>query len=449
VNHFPHPMSEPIQVNPVGPWRVRVRVPGDKSISHRAAIFAGLARGTTRISGFLASDDCLCTLAAMEAMGARVDRSESADPERPDVLRVTGVAGEPQPPGEVIDCGNSGTAMRLLAGVLAARPFTTTLTGDASLSGRPMGRIINPLEQMGARLTGTGERRTAPLRIEGGSLSPIRYEMPVASAQVKSAVLLAGMGMPGRTTVVQPETTRDHTERLSAHFGIEMEVRGNEISIEGPQTPVARDLVVPGDISSAAFWCVAAAACPGAELVLEGVGLNPTRTGVLDVLRRMGAMIETHVEGGVDGEPFGTVTIRGGALHGTLIAGAEIPNVIDEIPVLAVAGALAGGETVIRDAAELRVKESDRIREVVTRLRAMGAEVTETDDGMIIRGGASLRGATVDSHGDHRIAMAFAIAGLFAAGGTEIRDTACIATSYPGFDAQLAAIAKAASGSSE
>lgn len=440
-------MSDTILVSKSAPWRARIRVPGDKSISHRAAIFAGLAEGVTRIAGFLASDDCLCTLAAMEAMGARVDRSESADPARPDILRVTGVAGNPQPPGEVIDCGNSGTAMRLLAGVLAARPFATTLTGDASLSGRPMGRIITPLERMGARLTGTGEKRTAPLRVEGGGLTPITYEMPVASAQVKSAVLLAGMGTAGETTVIQPETTRDHTERLAVHFGIEMSVRGNTISVTGPQTPKARDLVVPGDISSAAFWCVAAAACPGAELTLEGVGLNPTRTGVLDVLRRMGASIDIRPEGGADGEPFGTVTVCGGTLHGTLIGGPEIPNVIDEIPVLAVAGALAGGETIIRDAAELRVKESDRISEVVVRLRAMGADVAETPDGMIIRGGAALRGASVDSHGDHRIAMAFAVAGLFAEGATEICDTACIATSYPGFQSTLAAISAAASAS--
>lgn len=425
------------QVQASGPLRGTVRVPGDKSISHRAAILGGLARGSTRVTGFLASDDCLCTLAAMRAMGARVEIPAGEDPARPTDLAITGTSGTLAEPSGEIDCGNSGTAMRLLAGVLAAQSFSSRMTGDASLGSRPMGRIIRPLGEMGARLSGQGEKQTAPLFITGGQLSPIRYEMPVASAQVKSAILLAGLFTQGTTTVVQPETTRDHTERLFHHFGLHLDIAGNTISITGPQTPVARDLHVPGDISSAAFWCVAAATIPGSDLVIEGVGLNPTRTGILDVLGRMGASVERQITGGGDGEPYGKLRIRGGRLQGTSIAGKEIPNVIDEIPVLAVAGALACGVTEIRDAAELRVKESDRIREVVHRLRAMGATVEEFHDGLRIEGPSKLRSARIESHGDHRIAMAFAIAGLSAEGVTEIMDTACIATSYPGFESTL------------
>ncbi|MFM7181796.1 MAG: 3-phosphoshikimate 1-carboxyvinyltransferase [Verrucomicrobiales bacterium] len=425
------------QVQATGPWRGTLRVPGDKSISHRAAILGGLARGSTKVTGFLPSDDCLCTLAAMRAMGAKVEFPAGEDPERPTRLVITGTGGQLAAPATDIDCGNSGTAMRLLAGVLAAQSFSSRMTGDASLSSRPMGRIIRPLGEMGARLAGQGEKQTAPLAITGGKLSPIRYEMPVASAQVKSAILLAGLFTDGTTTVVQPETTRDHTERLFRHFGLHLAIKGNCIEVTGPQTPVARDLHVPGDISSAAFWCVAAATIPGSDLTIGGVGLNPTRTGILDVLERMGASVEREVTGGEDGEPYGNLRIRGGKLRGTTIAGKEIPNVIDEIPVLAVAASLADGATEIRDAAELRVKESDRISEVVRRLQSMGAKVEEYPDGLRVEGPNKLHAARIESHGDHRIAMAFAIAGLSATGVTDIVDTACIATSYPGFESTL------------
>lgn len=425
------------QVQATGPLRGTLRVPGDKSISHRAAILGGLARGRTRITGFLPSDDCLCTLAAMRAMGASVEIPGDEDAARPRSLAITGTGGGLAAPAGEIDCGNSGTAMRLLAGVLAAQSFSSRMTGDASLSSRPMGRIIQPLGRMGARLAGQGEKQTAPLEITGGKLSPICYEMPVASAQVKSAILLAGLFTGGTTTVVQPETTRDHTERLFRHFGLHLDIEGHAIRVTGPQTPVARDLHVPGDISSAAFWCVAAASIPGSDLTIEGVGLNPTRTGILDVLVRMGADVRREITGGEDGEPYGNLRVLGGSLRGTTIAGKEIPNVIDEIPVLAVAAALADGVTEIRDAAELRVKESDRIREVVSRLRAMGASVEEYPDGLRVEGPRALHAARIESHGDHRIAMAFAIAGLSASGVTEIVDTACIATSYPGFESTL------------
>lgn len=434
----PNSMSiSSFQVQASGPLRGTIRVPGDKSISHRAAILGGLSRGQTRVSGFLPSDDCLCTLAAMQAMGAGIQIPAGEDPDRPTTLVITGTGGRLAPPSSDIDCGNSGTAMRLLAGVLAAQSFSSRMIGDASLSSRPMGRIIRPLGEMGAKLVGQGEKQTAPLTITGGKLSPIRYVMPVASAQVKSAVLLAGLFTEGTTTVVQPETTRDHTERLFRHFGLRLDIDGNTLRVTGPQIPEARDLHVPGDISSAAFWCVAAATIPGSDLTIQGVGLNPTRTGILDVLARMGASIEREITGGEDGEPYGTLRIRGGNLRGTTIAGEEIPNVIDEIPVLAVAAALAQGVTEIRDAAELRVKESDRIREVVLRLRAMGAQVEEYPDGLRVEGPMKLQAARIESHGDHRIAMAFAIAGLSATGVTDIVDTGCIATSYPGFESTL------------
>jgi 3-phosphoshikimate 1-carboxyvinyltransferase len=331
--------------------------------------------------------------------------------------------------------------MRLLAGLLAAQPFPSELTGDASLSSRPMRRITEPLAAMGAAIETLGEKPgCAPLRIHGAPLRAIRYELPVASAQVKSAILLAGLCADGETTVVQPAPTRDHTERMMASFGITTRCDGLAVSIHGGQTPAACDFTVPGDISSAAFWLVAAAALPGSTLRLRDVGLNPTRTAILAVLSRMGAHIHESLHS-ADGEPIGHVEISGAGLNGTTLQPAEIPNLIDEIPVVAVAAALARGTTVIRNARELRVKETDRIQTVVENLRRMGADIEEHDDGMTIHGGKPLAGAVIDSFGDHRIAMAFAIAGLFAQGQTIVRDTACVNTSYPGFGHHLRAIA--------
>ena len=414
-------------------------VPGDKSVSHRAAIFAGISSGTCRITNFLPSEDCLNTLAAMESLGVEVER---IDGETPTELIVRGMGMKLRAPDDDIDCGNSGTGMRLLAGMLAAQPFRSRLIGDESLSGRPMKRIIDPLEKMGARIKTEGEREgCAPLVVDGCQLSPIKYEMPVASAQVKSAILLAGLFTEGKTTVVQPAETRDHTERMMAQFRVRTIRNGNAISVYGGQTPEACDVPVPGDISSAAFWIVAAAAGEGSRLLLKDVGLNPTRTAILGVLLRMGARIKDVVRDGEEGEPVGNIEVRGGTLLGTELKKSEIPNLIDEIPVIAVAGALAQGKTVIRNAAELRVKETDRIATVVQNLRAMGGEVEELDDGMIISGGHKLKGAELDSYGDHRIAMAFAVAGLFAQGETVIKNTDCIATSYPGFENHLRAIA--------
>ncbi|QQL46234.1 3-phosphoshikimate 1-carboxyvinyltransferase [Sulfuriroseicoccus oceanibius] len=428
-----------LTIHQADPVQGEISVPGDKSISHRSAIFAGLANGTSHIEGFLASDDCLCTARAMEGIGATVTPAEGEDPQRPTKLTITGVGMNLQAPQSEIDCGNSGTAMRLLAGVLAAQPFESTLVGDASLSGRPMGRIITPIQLMGAEAEGVGERQTAPLTIRGNEVHSVHYTLPMASAQVKSCVLLAGMFCEGRTSIHQPAETRDHTERMFVHFGVPVETDGKGlVAIEGPVKLDARDITVPGDISSAAFWLVAAATRPGAKLIVRGVGLNPTRTGILDVLKRMGADIKITVTSGPDdGEPMGDIEVTGKKLQGVVMEGDEIANIIDEIPVLAVAGALSNGVTEIRDAAELRVKETDRISAVVKNLKAMGADVTERDSGMVIRGGALLHGAELECFHDHRIAMAFAVAGMTAKGETVIKDVACIDTSYPGFDSVL------------
>lgn len=415
-----------------------MQVPGDKSISHRAAILAGISNGVCRVTNYLPSEDCLNTLGAMQALGVECEFIE-ANAYGPVEILIHGTKRALKIPSGPIDCGNSGTGMRLLAGLLVGLPFSTVLEGDASLSSRPMGRIIKPLSEMGASITGKGAREgCAPLYVQGQPLHPIRYEMPVASAQVKSAILLAGLFANGKTTVIQPAETRDHTERMMAQFRVRTLKDENAISIYGDQQPEAVDVAVPGDISSAAFWIVAAAAMPGARLLIKDVGLNPTRSAILGVLLRMGARIKDVVRTGSDeGEPAGNIEVRGDILRGTTLSREEIPNLIDEIPVLAVAGALAQGKTVIRNAAELRVKETDRITTVVENLRAMGGEVEEFEDGMEITGGRPLKGATLDCFGDHRIAMAFAVAGMFASGETVIKNARCVATSYPGFDEDL------------
>ncbi|HEX8311515.1 MAG TPA: 3-phosphoshikimate 1-carboxyvinyltransferase [Chthoniobacteraceae bacterium] len=415
--------------------QTELEVPGDKSISHRAVILAALSNGPCVIKGFLASEDCLCTMAAMRALGVEIDTPDET------TLVVHGKRRAFTAPTRDIDCGNSGTTMRLLAGLLAGQPFRSRLIGDASLSKRPMRRVIEPLTEMGAKVTAEGRDGRPPLVIEGGELKPIHYFSPVASAQVKSAVLLAGLFAPGKTSVTEPTQSRDHTERMLEYFLVRPQKQDLTVSLFGGQTPESRDFQVPGDISSAAFWLVAAAAQPRSHLLVRNVGLNETRTGVLAVLLRMGAHVREIIEN-EDAEPLGSVEIQGARLKGTIIAGKEIPNVIDELPILAVAGALAYGKTIIADAAELRVKETDRLAAIATNLRAMGAQVAETEDGMEILGGAPLHGARLQSFGDHRIAMAFAIAGLFAEGETIIEGTECVNTSYPGFYKQLEKILK-------
>ncbi len=422
-----------LRVKKVKDFAAELTVPGDKSISHRALMFSALSNGPCEITGFLASEDCLATMHALTAMGVEIEQLGAGGTH----IRVHGCRGQFKAPGKPIDCGNSGTTMRLLAGILASQPFETTLVGDESLMKRPMNRIALPLEKMGARIKGHGDRCTAPLKITGRpKLTPIQYDSPVASAQIKSAIMLAALSAEGKSTVTEPHPSRDHTERMLNYLLVKNIREGNTVSIWGGQTPESRDIQVPGDISSAAFWIVAAAARKGARLLINNVGLNPTRIGILSVMIRMGAKITERVdESGC--EPMGSIEVIGDGLVATEIGGAEIPTLIDEIPVLAVAAALAKGKTVIRDAQELRVKESDRISAVAENLRRMGVTVDEFADGMEITGGATLKGAEINSLGDHRIAMAFAIAGLFAEGETVIKGVECIETSYPGFIREL------------
>ncbi len=409
-----------------------ITVPGDKSISHRAAIIAALSNGVCTLRGFLPSDDCMHTVNALRALGIRIEQPES------DLLIVHGKKRVITPPAEEIDCGNSATTMRLLAGLLAGQTFESRLVGDASLSRRPMARVIEPLRKMGADIVAEGPDQTPPLRIRGGSLRGIHYRLPIASAQVKSALLLAGLFAKGKTTVDEPSTSRNHTELMFNYFLVRTAKGDNGgISVFGDQVPESRDFTIPGDISSAAFWLVAAAAQPGGHLLVRHIGLNDTRTGLLGVLVRMGAQVREAVEDVDQIEPRGIVEVTGAPLKGTVIQGKEIPRLIDELPVVAVAGALANGTTIIRHAQELRVKETDRIAAIAHNLRGMGAQVIELNDGLEIHGPAPLRGARLASFGDHRIAMAFAVAGLFADGETIIQDADCVRGSYPGFEKAL------------
>src|SRR5256714_3529284 len=408
-----------------------ITVPGDKSISHRAVIIAALSNGICKLQGFLPSEDCMRTVNALRALGIRIEQPE------PDTLIVHGKRRVLTPPKEEIDCGNSATTMRLLAGLLAGQTFESRLVGDASLSRRPMGRVIEPLRKMGANIAAEGPEQTPPLRIHGGSLRGIHYKSPVASAQVKSAILLAGFFAKGKTTVDEPAHTRNHTELMFNYFLVRTATNEHSVSVFGDQTPESRDFSIPGDISSAAFWLVAASAQPSGHLLVRHIGLNVTRTALLGVLVRMGAQVREAIEEVDQLEPRGIVEVTGVPLKGTVIQGREVPQLIDELPILAVAGALANGKTIIRHAQELRVKESDRIAAIAHNLRTMGAQVTEMTDGLEILGPAPLHGARVPSFGDHRIAMAFAIAGLFADGETIVQEAECIRESYPGFETVL------------
>ena len=407
-------------------------VPGDKSISHRAVIIAALSNGICTLRGFLPSDDCMHTVNALRALGIQIEQPE------PDALIVHGKKRVLTPPSGEIDCVGSGTTMRLLAGLLAGQTFETRLVGNASLARRPMDRVIEPLRKMGADIVAEGPEQTPPLRIRGGSLRGIRYRSPIASAQVKSAILLAGLFAKGKTTVEEPMASRNHTELMFNYFLVRTaKGEGDTVSVFGDQVPESRDFNIPGDISSAAFWLVAAAAQSGGHLLVRNIGLNDTRTAPLGVLVRMGAQVREAVEDVDQLEPRGVVEVTGVPLKGTVIHGKEIPQLIDELPVLAVAGALASGTTIIRHAQELRVKETDRIAAIAHNLRAMGVQVIELNDGLEIHGPAPLRGARLSSFGDHRVAMAFAVAGLFADGETSIQDAECISESYPGFEKAL------------
>lgn len=423
------------------PRRLRgiVHVPGDKSISHRAVILNAVAGGQARITNFLPGADCLSTIACVRALGVVVEH-EGAEVQ----VHGAGLHGLREPT-DVLDCGNSGTTLRLLTGLLAGAPLFAVLTGDASLRSRPQRRIVVPLRALGAWLDGRDDGDRAPLAVRGARLQGGQYALPVASAQVKSALLLAALAGEGPLTLTGQIASRDHTERMLRAMGVDLQINPEQIVLQPPTDPLLPyplSLRVPGDPSSAAFWWVAAAIHPDAELTTVGVCLNPTRTGALDVLRAMGAAVEITDERLEGSEPVGNVTVRSSALHGVTIGGDLIPRLIDEIPVLAVAAACATGDTLIRDAQELRAKETDRIATVAAGLAALGVGVEPTADGMAIvgRGGPALKGAELYSHGDHRLAMAWAIAALVASGTTRIHDPQAVAVSYPGFWETLAEV---------
>ena len=401
-------------------------VPGDKSISHRAVMFGALAKGITRITHFLEGADCLSTISCFRKMGIEILRDQS------DVL-VTGKGLHGlQAPREILDVGNSGTTTRLISGILAGQNFSCELTGDASIQTRPMKRIMTPLGMMGADITSLKGNGCAPLRIQGKNLKAIHYSSPVASAQVKSCVLLAGMYADGITSVTEPVLSRNHTELMLNYFGAGVTSEGTTASIHPEPVLEAREVQVPGDISSAAYFIAAGLLTPGSEILLKNVGINPTRDGMLKVCRSMGAQI-TLLNEKQDGEPTADLLIRSSELHGTTIEGAIIPSLIDELPMIAVMACFAQGTTVIRDARELRVKESDRITVMVDNLKRMGADIEGTEDGMIIRGGKPLHGAQIDSHMDHRVAMSFAVAGTICDGPLTIQNGECVNISYPAF----------------
>ena len=424
-----------MNIRPVGPLRGELSVPGDKSISHRAIMFGSLAKGTTRITHFLEGADCLSTISCFRKLGISIEKEGSTY-----LVHGKGLHGLQAPCGP-LDCGNSGMTTRLISGILAAQPFDTVLTGDASIQKRPMKRIMEPLGRMGARITSVYDNGCAPLTIAGSPLQGIVYESPVASAQVKSSVLLAGLYAHGATAVKEPALSRDHTERMLRGFGARVLSEGTYTRIDPAEELFAQDIRVPGDISSAAYFMAAAALVPGSEVLLCHVGINPTRDGIIRVMRAMGAEIKLLNRQEIGGEPAADLLISSAGLHSVTIEGSIIPTLIDELPMLAVLAAFADGTTVIRNAAELKVKESDRIHTVSVNLRRMGADVTETEDGMIIRGGRPLHGAVLDSFGDHRIAMSFAVAALAADGETEIHDSSCVDISYPDFYRDLLQLA--------
>ncbi|MBN5033410.1 3-phosphoshikimate 1-carboxyvinyltransferase [Stenotrophomonas maltophilia] len=411
------------------PLQGSLTIPGDKSVSHRSVMFAALADGTSHIEGFLEGEDTRATARIFSQLGVRI---ETPSPSQR-IVHGVGIDGLKAPEAP-LDCGNAGTGMRLLAGLLAGQAFDCTLIGDESLSGRPMRRVTGPLSQMGARID-TQDDGTPPLHVHGGqTLHGIDFASPVASAQIKSAVLLAGLYAQGETRVVEPHPTRDYTERMLSAFGVDIEFSPGKARLRGGQRLRATDIVVPADFSSAAFYLVAASIIPGSELRLKQVGLNPRRTGLLHALRLMGADISEENPAEQGGEPVADLVVRYAPLKGARIPEALVPDMIDEFPALFVAAAAAEGQTVVSGAAELRVKESDRLAAMATGLRALGMQVDETEDGATLHGGARLGTGTIESHGDHRIAMAFAIAGQISDGEVRINDIANVATSFPDFD---------------
>ncbi|MCM2357521.1 MAG: 3-phosphoshikimate 1-carboxyvinyltransferase [Geobacteraceae bacterium] len=426
---------ETYTVQPAKAVRGEIAVPGDKSISHRSIMLGSIAQGTTTVRGFLRGEDNLSTLNAFQALGVAVEDDG-------ETLRIEGkgLHGLAEP-FDILDCGNSGTSIRLMTGLLAGQRFFSILTGDRYLRNRPMRRVIEPLARMGATIFGRAGGDRAPLAIVGRELTGIDHASPVASAQVKSALMLAGLYAAGATTITEPHLSRDHSERMFRHFGADIEILATGVRVRGGRELQGRDIVVPGDISSAAFFMVAALIVPGSELLIRGVGVNPTRTGILDILTAMGASIELVDCREVSGEPVADILIRSSRLRGIEIGGDLVPRAIDEFPVICVAAALAEGRTIVRDARELRVKETDRIAAMAANLRKAGVAVVETEDGMEIEGGERLLGGSFESFGDHRIAMSMLVAGLAAEGEVAVSDVECIATSFPNFTELLARVA--------
>lgn len=415
-----------------------VDVPGDKSISHRSIMLSALAKGTSTIKGFLKAEDCLSTMTCFKQMGIPILEEDQC-------IKVMGqgLTGLKQP-FDILDTGNSGTTFRLLTGLLSGLDFTCSLTGDSSLQKRPMKRIITPLSKMGADIRGLHEASSTypPLRVEGKALNGITYTSPVASAQVKSSILLAGLNANGNTKVIEPYKSRNHTELMLKAMGQELIEDENSVTLIPGSTLHPVELHVPGDISSAAYFLVGGSIVPNSELCIKNVGINPTRTGILDVLKAMGAHIKLENQRTMGGEPVADLIVSSADLVGTTIEGAVIPRLIDELPILAVAACFAKGQTVIKDASELKVKESNRIATMVNELGKMGAKLTETEDGMIIEGNAELHGASVESYHDHRVAMSLAVAGLMAEGTTHIENSECVNISYPEFFHTLKQISK-------
>ncbi|MDJ0534532.1 MAG: 3-phosphoshikimate 1-carboxyvinyltransferase [Xenococcaceae cyanobacterium MO_207.B15] len=411
--------------------RGSLSIPGDKSISHRALMLGALAQGETKIQGLLLGEDVISTANCLRSLGGEI-----SDLTAPEILVKGQGLGQFQEPLDVLNAGNSGTTMRLMLGILAARDnHFFTLTGDRSLRSRPMSRVVKPLTQMGAEIWGRQNNNLAPLAIKGKKLRPIHYDSPVASAQVKSCILLAGLMSEGQTTVTEPALSRDHSERMLKAFGadIHTDSETNSVTITGGNTLQGQSVIVPGDISSASFWLVAGSVVPDSELKLKDVGINPTRSGILDVLNLMGANITIEKERIVAGEPIADLWVRSSRLEGCEIAGELTLRCIDEIPIIVVAAALAKGTTIIKDAAELRIKECDRLSVMATQLSRMGAKITEHPDGLEIQGGHPLSGAEVASHSDHRIAMSLAVAALRASGKTTIKEATASNISYPNF----------------
>ncbi|MBT2724620.1 3-phosphoshikimate 1-carboxyvinyltransferase [Bacillus sp. ISL-46] len=414
----------------------KITIPGDKSISHRSVMFGSIAYGETKVTNFLPGEDCLSTISCFRKLGVTIEESDNQ-------LRIIGKGFEGlTEPTEVLDVGNSGTTIRLLMGILAGRPFFSSLVGDESIGKRPMTRVTNPLSEIGARIDGRKEGSFTPISIRGGGLKPVQYQLPVASAQVKSALILAGLQAEGQSIIIEPEETRDHTERMIKKFGGEIHKDNQKIMVKGGQKLTGTAIHVPGDISSAAFFLVAGAVTPDSEIVLKNVGLNPTRTGIIEVMKKMGADLEIVQNEETSFEPFGDLIIKTSSLKGTVIEGDLIPKLIDEIPIIALLATQAEGTTIIKDAEELKVKETNRIDTVVNELKKLGAKIEATEDGMIIYGKSVLSGGTVSSHGDHRIGMMLAIAALLCENEAELVNPEAISVSYPNFFAHLNSLIK-------